>query len=411
MSATTPNAQASDPDRILAGGIDRRTVLRGAGLLGAVTAGGAMLPASPARAAGAPDTISPNSFTLTADYTTGADHVEALLEQAGGASVSEVMDTANHDRTPVDGVVDGQLHGFRFDSGDEDDPDVAPQGITTSRDAVGTAQDGRYDGRQLIAVSFYNSSPEGSRINLIDWDADHPNSYRRILLVEPTGTAEEPSFRDVTIHVGGIAWYGDLLYVADTAQGMRVFDMSRILTTDTGGDKEQIGRVGDTFYAHHYRYALPQVGTIATREGAEELVWSTISLDRSSRSLVMTEYRCPDCEDYPNGTTRAVRFPFAPDSTRFPDTVTATEALEVPLHHLNGVASSGGTWWFNQSNSTQRTLHAWSGTGEMASHPWVNWGESISYWPEEDGPDLLWSLREETGDRPVFAVGSEDYGP
>lgn len=47
----------------------------------------------------------------------------------------------------------------------------------------------------------------------------------------------------------------------------------------------------------------------------------------------------------------------------------------------------------------------------MTSHPWVNWGESISYWPEEDGPDLLWSLREETGDRPVFAVGAEDYGP
>lgn len=79
MSATTSNAPAPDPDRHSAGGIDRRAVLRGAGLLGAVTAGGTMLPATPARAAGVPEAISPNSFTITADYTTYADHVETLL--------------------------------------------------------------------------------------------------------------------------------------------------------------------------------------------------------------------------------------------------------------------------------------------------------------------------------------------
>ncbi|GAA1487316.1 hypothetical protein [Brachybacterium sacelli] len=409
MSAIAPVPPTSDPQRTARGGIDRRTVLRGAGLLGAVTAGGATLAAPPAHAADVPEDISPDSFTVTADYTTYADLVEALLEQVGSSSVSELMEDANYERTPVSGVVDGQLHGFRFESYHEDVSHVAPQGITTSRDAVGSAQGGRYEGRQLIAVSFYDSSFEGCGINLIDWDADHPNTYRQILLVEPTEDVDEPSFRDVPIHAGGIAWYGDLLYVADTNQGMRVFDMRRILTTDRGGKKEQIGRVGETFYAHHFGFALPQVGTIATHPGSEELLWSTISLDRSSTSVVMTEYRCTDC-DYPAGTTRAVRFPFAPGSTKFASTTTATEALEVPLHNLNGVASFDGTWWFNQSNSTNRTLHAWSGSGEMTAHPWVNWGESLSYWQDPNGPDLLWSLREETGDQPVFAVGAEDYG-
>lgn len=407
MSAIDP----TEPMHPTTGGIDRRTLLRGAGLLGAATAtGAATVGSSPAHAAAAPAPISPQDFSLDADYTTYSEHVASLVEQAGGASVSEVMDHANHERTPAS-VIDDQAHGFRFASSDENDPDAFPQGITSTRDAVGTAGNGRYDGRQLIAVSFYNNSPKSSRINLIDWDSNHPDEYRRILLVEPTGTAEEPSFQDVTIHVGGISWYGDLLYVADTSQGMRVFDMSRIITTDPGGDKEQIGRVGDTFYAHHYAYALPQVGTITSQvaEGTEDLVWSTISLDRASASLVMTEYRCPDCADYPNGTTRAVRFPFEAGETTFAEHTTASEALEVPLHYLNGVASYDGRWWFSQTNSTQKTLHSWPGSGQMASFPWVTWGESLSYWQDENGPDLLWSLREGVGDRPVFAVEQADY--
>lgn len=395
--------------------VDRRTILRGAGLLGTLTAAGGAL-AAPAQAAPAqaatPGDLDPKDFTLTADYDEHTSRVAALLEQAGGASVSDVMDHANHDRTPAT-VLDTQVHGFRFASSDENDPDAVPQGITTSRDAVGTAGNGRYDGRQVIAVSFYNNSPKSSRINLIDWDANHPDSYRRILLVEPTGTAAEPSFQDIGIHVGGIAWYEDLLYVADSTaspNGMRVFDMSKIVTTDTGGSKDQIGRVGDSFYAHNYAYVLPQVGTVSSEvaDGTTELVWSTISLDRVSRSIVMTEYRCVDCGgDYPEGPTRAVRFPFEKGGATFAEKTTATEALEVPLHYLNGVASHNGRWWFNDSH--HKTLHHWSGSGEMTSYPWVSWGESLSYWEDADGPDLLWCLKEDEGDRPVFAVKQGDY--
>lgn len=390
-------------------GVDRRALLRGAGLLGVVAATGAAI--APAQAAPAPATVDPSAFRLTADYTSFTARVEALLEQAGRASVSEVMDHANHERTPAT-VIDTQVHGFRFATSDENDPDAFPQGIATSRDAVGTAGNGRYDGRQVIAVSFYNNSPKSSRINLIDWDANHPDAYRRILLVEPTGTAEEPSFRDVEIHAGGIAWYGDLLYVADSKAepgGMRVFDMSRILTTDTGGTKDQIGRVGGTFYAHNYAYALPQVGTISSEvdAGTAPLVWSTISLDRVTRSIVMTEYRCEDCDDYPTGTTRAVRFGFQAGGPTFAGSTTASEALEVPLHYLNGVGSHNGRWWFNSSR--HKTLSYWPGEGALTTYPWVSWGQSLSYWEDADGPDLLWSLTEGEGFRAVFAVKQSGY--
>jgi len=216
----------------------------------------------------------------------------------------------------------------------------------------------------------------------------------------------------VEIHAGGIAWYGDLLYVADSAAkpgGMRVFDMSRILTTDTGGTKDQIGRVGGTFYAHNYAYVLPQVGTISSEvdAGTAPLVWSTISLDRVSRSIVMTEYRCEDCDDYPTGTTRAVRFGFQAGGPTFAGSTTASEALEVPLHYLNGVGSHNGRWWFNSSR--HKTLSYWPGQGALTTYPWVSWGQSLSYWEDADGPDLLWSLTEGEGFRAVFAVKQGGY--
>ncbi|MGW0958255.1 hypothetical protein ACWD4K_04235 [Streptomyces gelaticus] len=31
------------------------------------------------------------------------------------------------------------------------------------------------------------------------------------------------------IHAGGMVWYGNYLYVADTANGMRVFDLRKIM--------------------------------------------------------------------------------------------------------------------------------------------------------------------------------------
>ncbi|WP_446666308.1 hypothetical protein [Flexivirga sp. B27] len=378
----------------------------------ALTAGAALgAHTAPAYAASSPTPIDTDNFWLTADYgSTYSEPVAGLVAQAGRASVGTVMDHANHSRTPST-AISTQVHGFIWDSGDNNDSDVAPQGITTTRDAVGTANNGRYDGRQLIAASFYNNDPKGSRINLTDWDSNYPNKYRYILLVEPTGTKAAPSFKDVQIHVGGIAWYGNYLYVADTGSGMRVFDMSKIIKTETGGDKSLIGKHGDKFYAHNYAYALPQVGKITSHvaTGTTKLTWSTISLDRPKKSIVMTEYKCPTnvtCK-YPKGTTRAIRFPFASGSTKFAATTKASQALNTPFHYLNGVASHNGRWWFNDSHDQK--LFYWGGSGSVSSYKWVKWGESLSYWEDATGPDELWSLQEGKGNRNVFAVKQASY--
>jgi hypothetical protein len=371
-----------------------------------------------AQAAVAPTALPADQFTLRSDYHQFDALNSALVSKLGVAAVHTVMDNANHDRSAItDSLgIAGYKTGFKFDSGDNGDCANYPQGITTSRDAVGTANSGNYDGHQLVLVSWYTKDGCGgdssrSRITLVDWDATYPNKYRKVLLVEATGTTAAPNFKDIPVHAGGVSWYGDYLYVADTGRGMRVFDMRKILKTNTGGTASQIGRQNDTtYYAHNYAYVLPQVGTVtaATTSGTA-LRWSTISLDRPKASIVMTEYTCQaDCTAYPNRAPRAVRFPFASGATTFAATTTATEALRLPWYNLNGVASHNSRWWFASSGA--KKLYYWAPATGSATFNWVGGAESISYWEDATEADLLWSLQETVGHRNVFAVGQASYG-
>src|SRR5439155_17163164 len=97
-----------------------------------------------------------------------------------------------------------------------------PQGITTTRDAIGGT--GAYEGHQLIAVSWYHygvggvegAGPlKGVRISLADWDSGFPNKYRHLELVEPflrpDGSADfkplvvaNSDGTERSVHAGGI---------------------------------------------------------------------------------------------------------------------------------------------------------------------------------------------------------------
>ncbi len=396
--------------------VDRRRVA--AGVAGVVLAVGMALSAPAAEAASGPTSLPAGQFTLSSNYHQFDALNASLVTKLGTAAVHTVMDNANHTRGTISDAdtkaLPGYSSGFAFDSGDSSDCKSYPQGITTSRDAVGTANSGNYDGHQLVLVSWYTKdacggAQERSRITLVDWDATYPNMYRKILLVEPTGTSATPSFKDIPIHAGGVSWYGDRLYVADTGKGMRVFDMTTILRTNTGGTSDDIGRQPNgTYYAHNYAYVLPQVGTVtASTTSGTALSWSSISLDRVTKSIVMTEFTCQSCATYPNRAPRAVRFPFASGSTAFAATTTATEALQLPWYGLNGVASHNGRWWFNSSSS--KTLYYWTPAAGASSYPWVGGGESISYWEDTTAADLLWTLQEGVGHRNVFSVKQATY--
>ena len=58
------------------------------------------------------------------------------------------------------------------------------------------------------------------------------------------------------MHAGGIAWYGEWLYVVDTSHGIRVFDLGQIWQVEDGDD---VGKKGGKYSAAGYLYVLPQI--------------------------------------------------------------------------------------------------------------------------------------------------------
>ena len=367
----------------------------------------AVLSAPAAEAVSSPTAISAAPFTLSADYAAYASLITDLDAVLPNPSVATVMDTANLDRQPLCHTTagTGPVTGLCWESDDDTNCNNTPQGITSTRDATG----GEYDGHQLVVASWYytdtcaaNAPTTRSRLTFVDWDADHPNKYRKVLLVEPVSTPDGPSFIDIPVHAGGISWYGDYLYVADTDNGFRVFDLRTIWETDTTGDG--IGLQDDGSYdAHAYRYVLPQTGRI-TDVGSSQLTWSTVGLDRVTPSLVMGEF-------HETGTSRAVRFPLDAGTHQLvagaDGLVHATQALSVPYEHVQGVVSHNGRWWF--ASSSAKTLYYWTPGASATAHAWVSWCESLSYWEDATKADLLWTLRENHGDRDVFSVEQQNY--
>jgi hypothetical protein len=310
-------------------------------------------PAGAAPATTAPTEIGTAQFALRSQPTALLSVVQDLQGVLPTRSVHQVLLAANHPRgelchaTPA-----GTVDGFCWTPGDDENCHNVPQGITTSRDAT---KDHEYGSppHQLIVVSWYYrddcdpDAPETrSRVTLVDWDKDWtPNAYRKVLLVEPfrrtVGPSNQLDFRDIPIHAGGVMWYGDYLYVADTYAGLRVFDMRRILEVDGGGSEDEIGFNSSlgVYRAHQYQYVLPQVGRV-TDIGSNPLRWSTIGLDRGTvpDSFVVAEYQT-------SGPVNAARFPldyktYQPMPSPL-GIVHASQALEVHHYSIN-VAQLGG---------------------------------------------------------------------
>ena len=285
--------------------------------------------AEPASLAAAPTTLPASQYTLSANYHQ-FDAVNAALVSDARHRAGAHRDGQREPRphgAAVSLSVAGLSTGFRFDSGDNSDCTNYPQGITTSRDAVGTANSGNYDGHQLVAGELVHQGRLRRRARPAagsPWSTGTPptrTSTARSSSSSRPAPRPRPNFKDIPIHAGGVSWYGDYLYVADTGHGMRVFDMRKILKTNTGGTADQIGhQSGTLYYAHNYAYVLPQIGTITSNTtSGTNLSWSSISLDRVSKSIVMAEYTCQSgCTDYPNRAPRAIRYPFASVRRRSP---------------------------------------------------------------------------------------------
>ncbi|EPX56083.1 hypothetical protein D187_007425 [Cystobacter fuscus DSM 2262] len=146
----------------------------------------------------------------------------------------------------------GYKGGFRWNDGDMATTDWIPQALT-----AGVSGDTNV---AIVSWHYAPSSPDkGVRLSVADISnmSGSTVNYRHVLLVRPTGAGQ---FTTVNEHGGGLAWFGNYLYMADTSDGLRVFDLTQLRQVDTSTTCEtQVGKVGSVWCAYGYKYVLPQV--------------------------------------------------------------------------------------------------------------------------------------------------------
>ncbi len=303
------------------------------------------------------------------------------------------------------GTTPGVQRAYAWESGDEAVAYWIPQGITGSFDANAT---GVINGKKIVLVSWYYEmsaeagSPFDKGIRIAIADVTNPNAfaYRFALLVEPVEAVGFPTWRSVPFHAGGLAWIGDHLYVPITTGGFRVFDLSRILQVD--GLEDRIGRdsASGMYYAHGYKYVIPQIATYATN-GACSPRFSFVALDQSSSppSLVSGEY------DAASVNGRLYRWPLDGTALQLTDQnrVIPDAAYVMAESHVQGAIARAETFWLSSSrpaNAAGELVRTRLGA-PSTKLGWSDTPEDLAFDPQASS---VWSLSEGTNARYVFEV-------
>lgn len=309
------------------------------------------------------------------------------------ATVADVFNDGNHKMTTDS--AGKKLWESTPDFDDFNTEKWMPQGISSTADAL---ESGTYEGKNGWVVSWYTGKSTSARVTFVDRSND---KYRHVLLVYPNATDD---FRAVPVHAGGIVWYGNTLWVADTKNGIRVFDLSNVWQVDSG---DGVGKkAGGGYSAAGYKYVIPQ---IMWYEWAPEfnLQFSYVSLDRTTTpdSLLVGEYR-NDTTLYPirmaqwdlDYTKRRLKT----DSSGL---AKATWAYCVGIERMQGAVQVDGKIYISRSNGKNGKGDVWGWSpGDNAK---LNAGlfppgpEDMSY---DKRDKKVWTVTEHPGKRYIVGV-------
>ncbi|GAB3169787.1 hypothetical protein GCM10027059_35350 [Myceligenerans halotolerans] len=335
---------------------------------------------------------------------------------------------------------------FCFNGPDNATEKWYPQGVTTIADA----QDDKFWGEtnQPILVSWYdkekNGTPEkGVRVTFIDGTT---GKYRHVLLVYPRRDTSfgNPTYESVkteqtadgtSLHAGGIVWYGNFLYVADTGRGFRVFDMRHIYdlkAADNGSveDSDRVGRHSNVYYGHGYRYVMPQVaswtGTAPKDDtrcpaNPDRMRFSYVGLDRSGLDHIVAGEYCKSSDAHDG---RVAAWPIAESITadgkhQITDTGyrwQADAAHQLPHPHIQGAVRFDSRWYLSRSRgddesgtlyqTTPTSTGATTLTVDKEQHTGVG-PEDLSHWEVGTGGTqrgTIWTVTEHPDMRMVYAA-------
>jgi hypothetical protein len=283
------------------------------------------------------------------------DGVEALarrLPRVGLTGVLERLDRCAH---PCEVPAEAATGGFTWEPRDGDDPDWYPQGVACLR------------GGEVLLVGWYGRRraglwTPGSRLSVVDRRDPEQPRYTHVLLVAPRRRLGVLTLGGVPVHAGGIAVLGDLLYVADTRAGVRVFGLGDVLQVPRrrldallpwpGAGTRTLGRrPTGGWTARGHDHVLPQLLRLrlVRAPGTRPLRCSFLSVGRldGELSLLVGEYGRA-------GTSpRLVRYRLDP-ATGLPvpgphGASAPVEVHEGQPHRMQGVAADGPTWYATAS--------------------------------------------------------------
>jgi hypothetical protein len=339
------------------------------------------------------------------------------------ASLAKLDDAAHH------------VGAWCFDSGDQDagrsldSSDWVPQAVASSNEAAV----GGYSGPSAVAVSWYQprpdhtagaaDDPQNDRVTFVNTPTSGESStYRHVLLVEPVVESGKLDLRRVKMHAGGVAWYGNILYVASTGGGIRAFDIRRIFAVHT--DKDLVGLDTSTpsdpnLYGESFAYAILQVASYKKTDSACDrsptataggLCFSGVTVNRSASpvSLISYEYRTQDEMIAAKVGSRIVHWPLDPSTgllARAADGQVHSGKLYVtPTYQVQGVSIAGKAFFFSTSQSDGTFYREVDGDGVApVKSAWVQGAETVSFTTTSFG-DRLWSATEVPGKRMLFWV-------
>ncbi|MEV6397398.1 RICIN domain-containing protein [Streptomyces sp. NPDC051907] len=380
----------------------------------------------------------------------GAEATKAVTR----ASVPSIAQSRQHTgrnlchTTGINGTY--KYNGFCWDKTDDatsaynDAGGWHPQGLTASHDAEAS---GTVGGRHLYMQAWYYGHGNGAtdrdkkaRVSILestgkDW------SYGHVLLVRPQGSRTDPGFQAVdNVHADGMAWYGNRLFVANGGE-LQIYDLNHLWKVNSLSP--EVGIKGGVSSAGHHQWALPMVARYGYQTKAQETAWeqahpgrkavracegliaclSSLSVDRSSGSLVSGEYRSNSTEkvfehkeeEIDTRPARVITWPLASIGEGGTAPVTATSAHVAPVRQLQGVATDGTYYYLSAEcpvgymgdprpgDALSYSCVYQARPGERASvltrAPALT--QNLSYAPSSG---RLWGSNEQTNHRVVFSL-------
>lgn len=331
-------------------------------------------------------------------------------------SLSYVMDRLNRDaRSGITSQSASRLSGlsakgFRWNTGDDNVNYWYPQGITGSSDA---AANGKVNGKKWLITAWYNKTTDrptkGVRLALADISDLNNVKYRLLVLVDPYEESNgKANYKEAAydggdaLHAGGIIWYGDYLYVADTSRGFRIYDLSRIFSPKDTSNKDKVGISGSNSHAFSYAYAVPRIARYRLTPNSCATRFSFIGLDRDSNppAIVSGEYFA----DHHNG--KLVTWPLNPTTKLLETrqgTTRASAAAIIGQTRAQGSLRRNGFYYVSSSSQDGSNGRLYKGKPGQTNTS-VNWvyGAEDVYLQRDTG--RIWTNAEHPGRRDVVSI-------